>query len=191
MPSRNVDSTRTDEASSSGKYCTLQSGCLHVSVWDRLLTGSLGESRAPKRLQKTSANGEVPPRPSEPTPVSSIIPDPFPTPANRRRQSSIREHRTVQPLNSLQASPSKRYVRQILAPRKLSIYTLLIHLGSSTMVFPILRLRNEASGPTFHQSPILDSPLSIIVQDSVSPRQLQPVREKRRILLDPSISSLP
>lgn len=74
------------------------------------MTGSIGEGHASKSLHKDPPSGVIPPRPAEPTPSSSIRPEPFPTPANRRRQTSFREQRVLQPPGSLQASPSKRYV---------------------------------------------------------------------------------
>ena len=66
-----------------------------------------------KYQQRDFSNGTIPSRPTEPTPLSSIRPDPFPTPATRRRQSSFREQRALQPSGTLPNSPSKRYVRLI------------------------------------------------------------------------------
>ncbi|KAL2038202.1 hypothetical protein N7G274_009150 [Stereocaulon virgatum] len=77
-------------------------------------SGSGGESRASKRVHKTSTNGATPARPTEPTPVAGIRAEAFPPPATRRRQSSFRDQtfrdqRAALPTStSLQVSPSKR-----------------------------------------------------------------------------------
>lgn len=78
-------------------------------------SGSGGEGRPSKRLQKESSNNVIPSRPAEPTPLAGIRPDPFPTPATRRRQSSFRDHtfreqRASHAPSALPASPSKRLV---------------------------------------------------------------------------------
>lgn len=80
-------------------------------------SGSGGEGPPSKRLQKDSqkdsSNSVIPSRPAEPTPLAGIRPDPFPTPATRRRQSSFRdqtfrEQRALHAPSTLQATPSKR-----------------------------------------------------------------------------------
>ena len=114
MPSRSLDSPRTTESSTGGKLNAGAPASCNLPMLNRRLTGNLGEGRPSKRLQKDWSNGAMPSRPAEPTPLAASRPDPFPTPAARRRQSSFRDHtsreqRPSHTPNALQASPSKRY----------------------------------------------------------------------------------
>lgn len=90
---------------------------MRLPVENRSLTEHPGEGRAPKRVQREVSNEMIPARPAEPTPSAGMRPDPFPTPAARRRQSSFRDQtfrdqRALPNSTSLQSSPSKRYEKK-------------------------------------------------------------------------------
>ncbi|KAL6715545.1 serine/threonine protein kinase, CMGC, dual-specificity [Lecanora helva] len=74
-----------------------------------------GETHIAQKSQRDFSNDFLPSRPAEPTPFSAVRPDPFPTPATRRRQSSFRDQRALQQPGYLQRSPSKRLASNSLS----------------------------------------------------------------------------
>ena len=122
MPPRNLDNASMNGSGSGGKLIVRQTGSLQPAANNRVLTYNTGEGRGSKRLHKNSSNNPSPARPAEPTPAVAMRPEPFATPATRRRQSSFRDQtfrdqRALPASNSLQASPSKRYGMTIAAMR--------------------------------------------------------------------------
>ena len=151
-----------------------------------LLTEYTGEVQGSKYLPRDIYNGTIPSRPMEPTPISSIRPDPFPTPATRRRQSSIREQRAIQPSGALPNSPSKRYVDNERSHlRKM----LLINSGWLITASRICGIRLEVLLQYRLRRAIPDNPLSTTRQDSASLIQVQSRNEMPPNRRDPLISS--
>lgn len=146
-----------------------------------MLTGRLGEGPPSKRLQKDSqkdsSNSVIPSRPAEPTPLAGIRPDPFPTPATRRRQSSFRdqtfrEQRALHAPSTLQATPSKRY-ENLALPLQIRIRECsLTYSGRPIAAFQIPKLLNEPSRPILKRSPIPGNLPLTTRQGSASPRPL-------------------
>ena len=122
MPPKNFDNASMNGSGSGGKLEIRQTGSLQTAANNRVLTYNTGEGRGGKRLHKNSSNNPSPARPAEPTPAAAMRPEPFATPATRRRQSSFRDQtfrdqRALPTSTSLQASPSKRYDMTIAVMR--------------------------------------------------------------------------
>lgn len=118
---RTSHSSRADDSGSgsAGMHVLLvppPRGWLQLSVTDRLLACFAAEGRAPKRLQKGTAERDVP------TQLPRSTTEPQLNFSSRRRQST-RDQKAPQGPRAVQRSPSKRYVADGLPPHP-TLFTL-------------------------------------------------------------------
>ncbi|KAG8526800.1 uncharacterized protein KY384_008229 [Bacidia gigantensis] len=109
MPRQSSDPKRRNKENT-GSYEAAQSAQLRAQEMSRTeeLSSSGGEGRMSRRLRKQAPSSTPAARPPEPTPLAATRPNPTAsTAASRRRQSSIKLPAAP---NTLQASPSKRYM---------------------------------------------------------------------------------
>lgn len=125
---RTSDSSRADDSGSgsAGMHAGLvppPRGWLQLSVTDRLLACFAAEGRAPKRVQKGTAERDVPiRRPEIYTQLPRSATEPQLNFSSRRRQST-RDQKAPQGPRAVQRSPSKRYVADGLSPHP-TLFTL-------------------------------------------------------------------